>query len=602
MEAETAELELNELFFEDGVPKVCTFHGVSDRETEEISGLKQTKPDGGLIKIVGLNGFDQPVMPDRPLPNPEVQEQALPGESTVTPTTLAQSDPVAVLDPLRAYLQDMGNHDLLTRDEEIELAKRFEAGLCQSAEAIAACPSIIAEVLDQADRVESGDLRLTALVLGFISPKTAVRSVAAPEEREQQDGTAPAQADKDQVCDTKIAEMHFERIRAIYDSLLHTLDRHGVGSIQSKQTKAELAREFAGIKFLPTQLDQFSKKFRDLREQARTWEQAILEISVNRAGLPRQVFLKQFAGNETNLALVEMLIESGKGDKGALLSHADEIRSAQVQLLKLETKAGVPIADLKEASQRFFAGQAQAQRAKNKMIEFNLRLVISIAKKHRYRGLAFTDLIQEGNIGLMKAIDKFDYRRGFKLGTYAHWWIRQMISRAIASQGRTIRHPVHVSEEINKLRRISYQFMREKGREAQPEEFAQRMHMPVKRVLQLLSTAKNTCSLEAPFGEDGDACLLDRVEDKHSQAPLDATIAAGRERETQELLDIILTPREAKILAMRFGIGMDKSHSLGEIGSVFGVSKERIRQIEAKALRNLRDDARTGHLRSHLED
>ncbi len=336
-------------------------------------------------------------------------------------------------------------------------------------------------------------------------------------------------------------------------------------------------------------------------EQLRTQERAILNICVNEASVPRKVFLEIFRGSETNLGWVNSLIDSGVGDTEVLMAHADEMRLAQRKLTRLERRAGLPIVDLGEISRRMSLGEAEARRAKNEMVEANLRLVISITKWYLNRGLAFLDLIQEGNIGLMKAVDKFEYRRGYKFSTYATWWIRQAMTRALADQLRTIRLPAHMSDRIQKLNRISRQLGQEKGREALPAEVAERMDLPEEKIRELLNIAKHPISMETPVGRDEDSCVGDSIEDKHGPAPLDSVASSGLRARTQEALDT-LTDREAKILAMRFGIGMNTDHTLEQIGKQFNVTRERIRQVEAKALRKLRHPSHAERLRGFLEN
>jgi len=509
---------------------------------------------------------------------------------------------------VRMYMREMGTVELLTREGEIELAKRIEDGVRQTTEAIAACPAAIAEVVRLMDLVEIEQLRLTDLVVDFVDPNatnlpppeesTAAKTAAKDEDEEAEaDG---GDSDEDVGPDREEAFARFARIRKLHASLLKAMDKNGYDSPEVKRIQHKLADEFMQIKFLSRQINRLVEHVRALVDESRAQEKVIMDICVGRARMPRKTFLKIFPGHETSKRWVKKAVKTGEGNVHTIEANSDKILAAQGRLTQIEERAGLPIAELKEVNRRMSIGEAKARRAKKEMVEANLRLVISIAKKYTNRGLQFLDLIQEGNIGLMKAVDKFEYRRGYKFSTYATWWIRQAITRSIADQARTIRIPVHMIETINKLNRISRQMLQEMGREATPEELAERMEMPEDKIRKVLKISKEPISMETPVGDDDDSHLGDFVEDANTVAPPEAATSSGLKYATSEILET-LTPREAKVLRMRFGIGMNTDHTLEEVGKQFDVTRERIRQIEAKALRKLRHPSRSEHLRSFLD-
>jgi RNA polymerase primary sigma factor len=491
-------------------------------------------------------------------------------------------------DPLRAYMRQVGAVDLLSRTDEIALAKRIEAGTRETIEAVAACPMAVIAVLHMVERIEAGKMRRTDLVGAFIDPQGDNIDAATTGHKRLRPNAAAATA-----C--------FARIRKLHGSLMRVLGKHAIGSPQARKIQRKLVKELLKIRFAPAQIDRICEKVRDLVKQARTREWPITAICVKKARVPRKVFVETFTGNETNPNWVASLIDRGAGEAGVLRAHANEIRHAQERLSQIETKVGLRIAELKEVNQRLAIGEAKARRAKAAMVEANLRLVISIAKHYRNRGLSFLDLIQEGNIGLMKAVDKFEYRLGYKFSTYASWWVRQAVARAIADQARTIRTPVHMIDAINRLYRTSYQILQETGIEASPAELARRLGMSEEKVRQVLDSAKHPISMETPIGHEEDAHLGDLIEDNYAPVLLDSAAKARMTIAVREILDT-LTPREAKILVMRFGIGMHTEHTLAQVAGQFGVTRERIRQIEVKALRKLRLPDCSEHLRSFLED
>jgi RNA polymerase primary sigma factor len=420
------------------------------------------------------------------------------------------------------------------------------------------------------------------------------------DEKEDDESGSSSDSDDETGPNREEALIRFARIRKLHANLLKAIDKKGYDSNEVKRIQARVADEFMQIKFVSKQINRLVEYVRSLVDYARGQEKVVMDICVSKARMPRKTFIKIFPGHETNKRWVKKAMKCGEGNAAVIENHTDAIHAAQDKLKKLEERAGIPIGELKEVNRRMSIGEAKARRAKKEMVEANLRLVISIAKKYTNRGLQFLDLIQEGNIGLMKAVDKFEYRRGYKFSTYATWWIRQAITRSIADQARTIRIPVHMIETINKLNRISRQMLQEMGREATPEELAERMDMPEDKIRKVLKIAKEPISMETPIGDDEDSHLGDFVEDANSVAPPDAATGSGLKFATSEILET-LTPREAKVLRMRFGIGMNTDHTLEEVGKQFDVTRERIRQIEAKALRKLRHPSRSEHLRSFLD-
>jgi RNA polymerase primary sigma factor len=523
------------------------------------------------------------------------------------------------------YMREMGTVELLTREGEIELAKRIEDGIHESIEAIAACPATIHEVLRMMEMIENDQMRLTDLVVDFIDPnatdqplpeisdddetaaakakaklKPKVKAAKPAKDEEEENGDEEGNSDEEGGPDRDEALRRFARVRRLHGNLAKALDKNGFGSPESLRAQKKLAEEFLQIKFVSKQINRLVEQVRALVDEARHHEKVIMDVCVSKARLPRKTFIKLFPGHETSLRIIKKIQKSGECNADTIEKHLPAIASAQGRLSGLEERAGLPVGELKEINRRMSIGEAKARRAKKEMVEANLRLVISIAKKYTNRGLQFLDLIQEGNIGLMKAVDKFEYRRGYKFSTYATWWIRQAITRSIADQARTIRIPVHMIETINKLNRISRQLLQEMGREATPEELAKRMDMPEDKIRKVMKIAKEPISMETPIGDDEDSHLGDFVEDISITAPGDAATLAGLKDATKDILDT-LTQREAKVLRMRFGIDMNTDHTLEEVGKQFDVTRERIRQIEAKALRKLRHPSRSDHLRSFLD-
>ena len=501
-------------------------------------------------------------------------------------------------DPVRMYMREMGTVELLTRQGEIEIAKRIEDGLNQVKYHMAHFPPTIEKLLEVYEAVAAGETRMQDFVVGFIDPNAPDEIKSPMTKSDNRDD------DEDEVVDTgpdpdEVAA-RLKVIRRLYKRSLTALEKWGTN--KEKKTikiQAELADQLMELKLAPKLTDVLVRGLRASVSVLRAQERQVMQICVRDAGMPRKDFLASFPKSETDLKWIEKHIRAKRKHSSILAKLRDDVLRAQRKLLAVETLTNLKIAEIKEINRQMSIGEAKARRAKKEMVEANLRLVISIAKKYTNRGLQFLDLIQEGNIGLMKAVDKFEYRRGYKFSTYATWWIRQAITRSIADQARTIRIPVHMIETINKLNRISRQMLQEMGREPLPDELAERMEMPEDKVRKVLKIAKEPISMETPIGDDEDSHLGDFIEDQTVHSPVDSATSEGLKETTHTVL-AGLTPREAKVLRMRFGIDMNTDHTLEEVGKQFDVTRERIRQIEAKALRKLRHPTRSDQLRSFL--
>lgn len=518
-------------------------------------------------------------------------------------------------DPVRMYMREMGSVELLTRSGEIEIAQRIEEGTRQVLAALATYSESVKRILKQYDKVSQGESRLSDIISGFFDETTETPpplEMAAEEilpadiipgdEEEAESGEGGESTAEEMGPDPQIAMQRFEELRDLYNQVIAAEKAHGRKHKKTRAAMAKMAECFMQFKLTPRLIDKLIRQVREMLGEIRQQERAIMKMCIEKAKMPREIFIKSFPGAETQLTWIKQHLPNGKhawtSDK--LATYSEDILRAQKKLIAIEEKINFTINELKEISRDMSLGEAKARRAKKEMIEANLRLVISIAKKYTNRGLQFLDLIQEGNIGLMKAVDKFEYRRGYKFSTYATWWIRQAITRSIADQARTIRIPVHMIETINKLNRISRQILQETGREPMPEELAEKMELPEDKIRKIIKIAKEPISMETQVGDDEDSRLGDFIEDINAVAPIDKATAENLKEAVLEILEG-LTPREAKVLRMRFGIDMNTDHTLEEVGKQFDVTRERIRQIEAKALRKLRHPSRSEKLRSFLE-
>jgi RNA polymerase primary sigma factor len=529
----------------------------------------------------------------------EVEEQAEQALSTV------DSEFGRTTDPVRMYMREMGSVELLTREGEIEIAKRIEDGLKHMIIAISACPTTIVEIIDSVSRVARDEMRIDELIDGLIDPNAsseiealAEDEVAEIEADEEDDGSAAIAASL-----LKLKEEALERFTVIFhlhEKMRVALAKKGSQDRAYLKLQQQITAELMNIRFTAKTTERLCDSVRGIVDDIRKHERKILHLCVDKSHMPRQHFIKMFPGNETNLDWLKHEIASAKVYGAQLLRAAPAIIEEQQKLIDMQARIGIPLKEIKDINKQMSTGEAKSRRAKREMTEANLRLVISIAKKYTNRGLQFLDLIQEGNIGLMKAVDKFEYRRGYKFSTYATWWIRQAITRSIADQARTIRIPVHMIETINKMNRISRQILQETGAEPDPATLAIKMEMPEEKIRKILKISKEPISMETPIGDDDDSHLGDFIEDSATLAPADAALYSGLREVTKEILDS-LTPREAKVLRMRFGIEMNTDHTLEEVGKQFDVTRERIRQIEAKALRKLRHPSRSEKLRSFLD-
>ena len=496
-------------------------------------------------------------------------------------------------DPVRMYMREMGTVELLTRQGEIDIAKRIEAGLNQVKYHMVHFPPTVEALLEVADRVIAGETRMQDFIVGFIDPN----------EPDEIKPPAPKSDDDEEVIDTGPDPLEVKArvkvIRRHFNRAMKYLDKYDYKDKRTVKALSDMADQIMELKLAPKLFEALVRNLRDVVSIIRSQERMVMQICVRDAGMPRKDFLSSFPKSETDYSWIDKHIRAKRKHSSILAKLKDDVLRAQRKLIAVEVATRLTIVEIKEINRQMSIGAAKARRAKKEMVEANLRLVISIAKKYTNRGLQFLDLIQEGNIGLMKAVDKFEYRRGYKFSTYATWWIRQAITRSIADQARTIRIPVHMIETINKLNRISRQMLQEMGREPLPDELAERMEMPEDKVRKVLKIAKEPISMETPIGDDEDSHLGDFIEDQTVHSPVDSATTSGLKETTHSVL-AGLTPREAKVLRMRFGIDMNTDHTLEEVGKQFDVTRERIRQIEAKALRKLRHPTRSDQLRSFL--
>ncbi|MEL7536066.1 MAG: RNA polymerase sigma factor RpoD [Pseudomonadota bacterium] len=576
-----------------------TYAEVNDHLPNEIVDPEQIEDIVNMINDMGITVYEKaPDAESLILSDAAVSNDDDDTEEAADALASVDSEFGRTTDPVRMYMREMGTVELLTRQGEIEIAKRIEEGLNQVKAAVTRFPPAMQGIVDQYDEIQAGNARLQDFIVGFIDPNEP-EEIPTPGAKKDDDDDDDEPGDTGPDPEEVAARM--KRFRRTHNRVLSAIEKNGADSKQADKARADLIGEIMELKLSPKLFDALVQQLRDTIATIRAQERGIMALCVREAGMPRKDFIASFPKNETNLEWVDKHIRAKRKHSSSLARLKDDIQRSQRKLLMIEEISGLSVAQVKEINRDMSIGEAQARRAKKEMVEANLRLVISIAKKYTNRGLQFLDLIQEGNIGLMKAVDKFEYRRGYKFSTYATWWIRQAITRSIADQARTIRIPVHMIETINKLNRISRQMLQEMGREPTPDELAERMEMPEDKVRKVLKIAKEPISMETPIGDDEDSHLGDFIEDITVDSPIDSATSSGL-RETTHAVLAGLTPREAKVLRMRFGIDMNTDHTLEEVGKQFDVTRERIRQIEAKALRKLRHPSRSDQLRSFLMD
>ena len=598
-----------------------TYAEINDQMPDSVTDSDQVEEIIQMLTDVGIPIYDvAPDEDDMLLTGVSNDDDDIAVDEAATVLANVETEPGRTTDPVRMYMREMGTVELLTRDGEIGIAKRIEEGMREVQYIMAYWPGTVKFVLGEYEQVLAGEKKISDVVTGFLeledgdfelkedeiepdfeNPQTAIKVPDDHEEDDEHpDALAVDDAD-DSSLDPEEVRVRFEEIQTLFAKAKKTLDKHGRNSEKAKQAYDELATRFMLIKLNNRLSDQVMTLMREVYDDVRTTERQIMRLVVRRGKMPLEEFKKTFPSNETNVEWLAHRIEGKPAFAETLAKVMPEVVGMQEKILAHEEKLQMNIRDMKAVARQMAIGEAKARRAKKDMVEANLRLVISIAKKYTNRGLQFLDLIQEGKIGLMKAVDKFEYRRGYKFSTYATWWIRQAITRSIADQARTIRIPVHMIETINKINRVSRQLLQEMGREPTPEELGARLGESEAKVRKVLKIAKEPISMETPIGDDEDSHLGDFIEDSTISSPVDSATAEGLREATREVLDN-LTEREAKVLKMRFGIDMASDHTLEEVGKQFDVTRERIRQIEAKALRKLRHPSRSEHLRSFLEN
>ena len=592
-----------------------TYAEINDHLPDDLVDAEQIESIISTFNDMGIQVFDvapaaEDLLMSEVAPTVVDDEQA---EAEAEQTLSAvDSEFGRTTDPVRMYMREMGTVELLTREGEIEIAKRIEEGLKHMIQAISACPTTIADILDAADKISKDEMRIDELIDGLIDPNAveAIEELAESDDLDVEDEAEEddeAEGDGGGAQSASLIKMkaealeRFANLRSLYEKMAAALQKKGYQDKAYLKLQEQVSNELMNIRFTARTTERLCDAVRHMVDQARAHERKILNLCVDKAGMPRPHFIKSFPGSETDLDWLKKEIAAGPANAAVLMRMLPAVLEEQQKLIDLEQRISIPLKELKDINKQMSTGEAKARRAKREMTEANLRLVISIAKKYTNRGLQFLDLIQEGNIGLMKAVDKFEYRRGYKFSTYATWWIRQAITRSIADQARTIRIPVHMIETINKMNRISRQILQETGNEPDPATLAEKMEMPEEKIRKILKISKEPISMETPIGDDDDSHLGDFIEDNATLAPAEAALYSSLRDATKEVLDS-LTPREAKVLRMRFGIEMNTDHTLEEVGKQFDVTRERIRQIEAKALRKLRHPSRSERLRSFLDN
>ncbi len=598
MNQEQQQSQLKQLIAKGKHQGYLTYAEVNDHLPSDIVDPDQIEDIIGMINDMGIQVYEVAPDDDDSLIGSDTAVSADDDEDVEEVAALASVDSEfgRTTDPVRMYMREMGSVELLTREEELKIAKRIESGQQQIIEGLSRSGFIVESFFQSFDSVaeEDSGVRLNDMISGFAD-------LSEPENfDEESSSTTESEDDENKALDYNEVKDKVEALKDVHRKTLQAIKQHGYEHEKAEQAFLEIAQCFAEFKWTPQYLKKMVNASGEVTNEIREKEKTILEICVKKAKMPKKEFINSFTANEASSKWLDQYLSDGQPYAQVLREHEEEIRKAQSGLAEIEKTHGLSIAALKDINRRVSIGEAKARRAKKEMIEANLRLVISIAKKYTNRGLQFLDLIQEGNIGLMKAVDKFEYRRGYKFSTYATWWIRQAITRSIADQARTIRIPVHMIETINKLNRVSRQILQELGREATPEELAERMEMPEDKVRKVLKIAKEPISMETPIGDDEDSHLGDFIEDAKVLSPVESATIAGLRESTQNVL-AGLTAREAKVLRMRFGINMNTDHTLEEVGKQFDVTRERIRQIEAKALRKLRHPSRSEQLRCFLD-